>query len=168
MSVTNNWGMPNPVLQNQTPQMGQGYGQFLAALQNQDQPIMNWGMDSLPALPGADSVLAPLQTNPAAGAAPANQGWFTQDSMFGNGQTGGWAMPAIQGASALMQGWMGMEKLDLAKDQLGENKRQFNLNYGNSARLTNSRLADRQASRVKSGRTNVSVSDYMSKYGAAV
>ena len=93
--------------------------------------------------------------------------WWSMEGLFGNAQTGvgGWAMPAIGLANSLMNGWFGMEKLDVAKSQLKENKRQFNLNFGSQAALTNSRLADRQNRRMEEGRARMGTDQYLSNYG---
>ena len=77
-------------------------------------------------------------------------------------------MPALGLANSLFNGWFGFEKLSQARDQLRENKRQFNLNFGTQAKLTNARLHDRQTRRVAEGRSNVSADEYLSKYGVKV
>lgn len=106
---------------------------------------------------------SPLGAVPEAG----NSGFWSLDSFLGNAQNGtnGWGMPALNAASTLLNGWFGLEQLDMAKAQLAENKRQFNLNFGNQARLTNARLTDRQNRRVEEGRATESAESYVSKYG---
>lgn len=68
--------------------------------------------------------------------------------------------------NGLFNAYMGMQKYNLAKDSFAENQRQFNLNLANQTKLTNSRLADRQAARVASNpNAYQSVGTYMNQYG---
>lgn len=101
----------------------------------------------------------------AAGSAP-NQGLsnlmsgftnlFSKESMLGgvNAQTGqqslGWVMPAVSVLSGLMSVKQGRENQKLAKQQLAEQKRQFDLNYGAQRQSINTELEDRQRARVAS------------------
>lgn len=151
MNYAMNWGPMNP-----QPNTTMG---FMDVLQNQDINLMDW----LNPQQGLDSVLAPVTP----GATPAANAVDGKDFWLGNAKKGtnGALMPAIYGVNALVNGWMGLEKLEIAKDQLKENQRQFNLNFGSQAKLTNSRLADRQDRRVAEGRANLSTNEYLSKYG---
>lgn len=93
-------------------------------------------------------------------------GFWSMEGAFGGANGGGWASPAIAGASALMNGYLGMKQYGLAKDTLKENKRQFQLNYDSQKKLTNSRLQDRQQARVASNPGAYrSVGDYMKENG---
>lgn len=91
--------------------------------------------------------LTSLNTPPVT-STPTKEFW-SLDSFLGNSETGtnGWGMPALNFGNSLYNVWAGMEKLDLGKKQLRENKRQFDLNFGNQASLTNTRLRDRQTAR---------------------
>lgn len=81
-------------------------------------------------------------------------------------KTQGWGGTALSGIGALGNAFLSMQQYGLAKDTLNENKRQFQLNYDNQVKSTNSRLEDRQAARVASSPTAYqSVGDYMKKYG---
>jgi hypothetical protein len=81
-------------------------------------------------------------------------------------QFAGWGNMAVGAASGLMQGYLGLQQLGAAKDSLAQNKKQFELNFGAQKKLTNSRLEDRQASRVAAGGSAYqSVGDYMKKNG---
>lgn len=80
-------------------------------------------------------------------------------------KTQGWGGLALGGAQALLGGYMGFKQLGLAKDQMRESRRQFDLNYNSQRKLTNSRLEDRQRSRLAQGGNYESVGDYMNKYG---
>jgi len=81
-------------------------------------------------------------------------------------QQAGWGNLALGGAGALMQGYMGYQQLQMAKDQLSESKRQFNMNWDAQSKLTNSRLADRQRARLSADpNAYESVASYMGKYG---
>ena len=61
----------------------------------------------------------------------------------------GWGMPAIAGASALLDGFLGIQNLGVAKDQLSFQKDAFNKNYAQSLSAYNQQLADNQAARTK-------------------
>lgn len=118
-------------------------------------------------MPGAN--LTQGMTLPTAGAAPATDpnffqrmaGWTAADGTVNNG----WGGMALGAASALGNLWMGAKQLNLAKDSLRENKRQFNLNYENQRKLTNNQLSDRQAARVAASPNAQSVSSYMQQWG---
>jgi hypothetical protein len=80
-----------------------------------------------------------------------NQGW------------GGLALGGIQGAANL---FMGMQQYGLAKKQLSESRRQFDLNYGAQKQSTNTRLEDRQNARVASNPgAYQDTASYMAKNG---
>ena len=103
-----------------------------------------------------------------AGAGGANPGFM--DKMLGwtgkdGTQHGGWGGMALDAASGLASIWMGSKQLSLAKKSLRENRRQFNLNYDAQRKNYNSRIEDRQNSRVASNGSGVyeSTSSYMQK-----
>ena len=82
-------------------------------------------------------------------------GIFNQRSAFGdvdaNGvQSMGWAAPAASLASALFSFQQGRETQQIARDNLKESQRQFNLNYGAQRQNLNTELEDRQRARVAS------------------
>lgn len=94
------------------------------------------------------------------------------DSFFNKTENGitdqGWGGMALGAGSALMNGVLGFKQYGVAKDTLNQNKRQFDLNFGAQQKMTNSRLADRQAARVAASPgtgTYQSVGDYMKQYG---
>lgn len=57
---------------------------------------------------------------------PPKPSAFSQERLFGDN---GWAMPAIQGASALLGGIMSYQNLQLGKKSLAQSKDQFNRNF---------------------------------------
>lgn len=66
--------------------------------------------------------------------------------------------------------YLGYKQYKMAKEQLAFNKQQYQTNLENQRKLTNSRLEDRQARRVRENLANgkdgaVSVAEYMKKYG---
>lgn len=78
----------------------------------------------------------------------------------------GWLAPVMGVAQGIGNAYMGMKQYGLAEDALKEQKRQFNLNYQNQRKLTNSMLEDRQRARLASNPTAYqSVGDYMKQYG---
>jgi hypothetical protein len=90
------------------------------------------------------------------------------DQAFGyrdaNGQHMGYAGAALGGANLLLNGYVGLQQLSVAKDTLENAKKQFSLNFANSAKNTNTRLEDRQRARVASNAgAYQSVGDYMNQ-----
>ena len=76
----------------------------------------------------------------------------------------GWGGPTLGIASGLGNAYMGMQQLNLAKEALANNKRQFDMNYGAARTTTNAALEDRQKARVASNANAYqSVGDYMNK-----
>jgi hypothetical protein len=120
------------------------------------------------------NALSPL-TNVPAGVSPGMFSglgdWMNNSGVLGKTladgtKMQGWGAPALGLASGLMNGWMGMQQLRLAKDTLASNKEQFNKNYEAQRKTTNASLEDRQRSRVASNSTAYqSVGDYMKKNG---
>lgn len=79
---------------------------------------------------------------------------------------GGWGGLALGAAQGVMNGWLGMQQLDLAKDALSFNKEQFNKNYAAQRQTTNTALEDRQRARVASNAgAYESVGSYMNNNG---
>lgn len=115
-----------------------------------------------------------LQVDPAfsgvaAGATgiPAEGGGLFGDTPFltrdGNQGWGNMALGAIGGMANL---YLGLKQYGLAKQQLAEGKRQFELNYDAQRKLTNSQLEDRQRARVASNPGGYeSVGSYMDRNG---
>ena len=91
-------------------------------------------------------------------------GWTSPDGTVNNG----WGGYALGGAQAALGAYLGFQQLGLAKDQLKEGRRRFDLQFNNQSRLINSQLADRQSSRIaaKGGEAHnyQSVGDYMGNY----
>jgi len=85
------------------------------------------------------------------------------DGLGGTNQ--GWLTPAIAGAGALASGFLGLKQYGLAKDQFNFQKQAYQTGLENQSKLTNARLADRQAQRVANNPNSTSVADYLKKYG---
>ena len=127
------------------------------------------------------SEYSPINFPSAAGSAAPKGFWggigdWAKDSGFVgskdiNGiQTGGWGAPVVQGASALLNGFMGMKQYGLSKKVFENNKQQFERNFSAQKGITNSQLSDRQDRRNADARANgmtgtTSTADYMSKWG---
>lgn len=128
---------------------------------NSFMPQMNYGgMPQIQApqsattsfLPQLPTLADPNQLSIAGGAANG-----ILPSAVGDGSTPflstqtqqGWGMPAIAGASALLDGFLGIQNLGVAKDQLSFQKDAFNKNYSQSLSAYNQQLADNQAARTK-------------------
>lgn len=81
-------------------------------------------------------------------------------------KTPGYGLPAIQGAGALGNLFLGMKSYGLAKDQFSQSKKEFGMNWDANKRLTNASLEDRQNARVASQPgAYQSVFEYMQKNG---
>ena len=78
----------------------------------------------------------------------------------------GWGSLGLGVASGVLNGWLGLQQLGLAKDAAAQNRKQFDLNYAAQTKTTNASLEDRQRARVASNSSAYqSVGDYMKKYG---
>lgn len=143
----------------------QGYGAEPIAtpyLDSMNAPAMD--MRSI--LSGTPAPTAGPLANVAGGASAASPNFWSMDSFLGSPGQQGWGGLALGAASGLMNGFIGLQQLGVAKKTLAQNERQFNLNFGAQQKMTNSRLADRQATRVASGMPGATaVSDYMKQYG---
>ncbi len=85
-----------------------------------------------------------------------NTPWYGNDAL-------GAASAGLKGLGSLASLWMSMKNYGLQKDQLKENKRQYNQNYAAQRQSTNTQLADRQNARVASGGNYQSVGEYMTQ-----
>ncbi|GEK52348.1 hypothetical protein [Vreelandella venusta] len=79
-------------------------------------------------------------------------------------KSNGWGGMALGAASGLGSAYLGMKQYGMAKKQLSESKRQFDLNYGAQRQMVNTDLEDRQRARVASNPTAYeSVGSYMDR-----
>lgn len=169
-----NWGMPpaNP-LQASAPTVDaitpwatstnssplSGLPDFLKPAQSFSTPGgagLDWG--GVSSSPGSGGIFDSLKS------------WGQSSGFLGSTENGitsqGWGGLALGGAQALGNAWMGMQQYGLAKDQLAQSKKQFDLNYGAQQKTTNAALEDRQRARVASNPgAYASVGDYMKKNG---
>lgn len=65
----------------------------------------------------------------------------------------------------LTTAWNAHQQSKLARDTLNFNKQSFNTQWNAQRNLTNSQLEDRQQRRVQADPRNMSVAEYMNKYG---
>lgn len=96
--------------------------------------------------------------------------WLTDSGFLGKTENGvtsqGWGGMALGAAQGIGNAFMGMKQYGLAKDQLAQSKKQFELNFGAQQKTTNAALSDRQTARVASNPgAYQSVGDYMKKNG---
>jgi hypothetical protein len=82
-----------------------------------------------------------------------------------NGMQSNGIIPVGIGAlSGLAGAYLGWQQFNLAKDQLAQNKKIFNLNFGNQAKMVNTQLEDRQRANVRGNPAAYeSVDSYMAK-----
>ena len=96
----------------------------------------------------------------------AKPDFFSMESFLGGNGTPGWGGAALGAASGLMNGFMGMQNYNLAKQQLAFQKQAYEKNLANQTKMTNTALEDRQRARVASNAgAYQSVSDYMRQNG---
>lgn len=121
------------------------------------------GMTGLPNVDIPDSpALSPSLLESLKGWMP---GGFLDSTDAAGIKTQGWGGLALGAISGLGNAYMGMQQLNLAKETLANNKRQFDMNYGAQRTTTNARLEDRQRARVNGSApgTYESVGAYMNK-----
>jgi hypothetical protein len=109
-----------------------------------------------------------------AGSAPAGgfTDWLRSTGVIGTTdqktgvRTDGWGGLALGAATGLGSLYLGMQQYNLAKETLANNKAQFERNFANQVKTTNTNLEDRQRARVASNAgAYQSVGDYMSQNG---
>jgi len=124
-------------------------------------------MQSPVAAPIESSLPSYVNPNPAAPAGGSwRDGFLGKTDMKTGIKTDGWGGMALGGLQALGGAFMGMKQYGLAKQQLSEGKRQFNLNYDAQRSTTNAQLEDRQRARLASNPgAYQSVGTYMNQYG---
>lgn len=98
-------------------------------------------------------------------AATPDKGWnwfSSKDPKTGQVQAGalGEGIGAFTGIANAYLGW---QQFNLAKDQMAQNKKIFNLNFSTQAQTLNTEMADRQRVRVARGSGAESVDSYMAK-----
>jgi len=107
--------------------------------------------------------------------APQDSGFlnFMNSDLSGSGNEGGTNFlgnlnTGLGAASNLFKMYSGLKQLGLAREQLDFNRSAFDTNLQNQGRLTNARLEDRQARRVRDRPDqNLSVADYMARFGVS-
>ena len=132
----------------------------------------NWGTMGANSnlLPQLDDYSSP-SLGGATNVAPKMQGGNTWGGMLGmqnadGTTTQGWGGMALGAAQSIGNIFMGMKQYGMAKDQLAQSKKQFDLNFGAQKKTTNAALEDRQAARVASNPgAYQSVGEYMKKNG---
>lgn len=108
------------------------------------------------------------QSTPLNNAMPANNpdpSMWNWDSWLGNDKQAGILPVAANVGSSLMQGWAGLQSLNLAKRQQRFNEGMAATNLANQATLTNQQLYDRQAMLHRTNPTKYeSPESYMQKW----
>lgn len=137
----------------------QGYGSTMAGTPYMD--LMNSPTRSMGSIMSGTPAIS---AGPLANTATAPNFW-SRENLLGTPSQQGAGSLMLGAASGLMNGFIGLKQLGIAKDTLAQNKKQFELNFGANQKMTNSRLADRQATRLASGLGGPSVNDYMKQYG---
>jgi len=105
-----------------------------------------------------------MQYVPSTGSSSSFGGWFNRDNA-------GLALGALQGISALLGGFGGLQQNKMAKKQLNLARDQFNFqkdfanrNYANELSAFNTALEDRiNARAAQEGRDQTYVNDYLSR-----
>ena len=133
---------------------------------NSDTPASGFGIQqSYNAMNSPNSSMlsgSTLGANPYQAASPD---WFSMGGAFGNGQTGGWAMPAIQGLQSMFNWSQGNKALALARDQFNFSKDITQKNLANQTSLLNTAMQDRQNARRSSSSSYQDTGSYMNERG---
>ena len=130
-------------------------------------------------LPGANALVAPgASTEAGAGGifgdalskfgkiGDATKSFFANTNSKDGSTVGPSAFSTFAtGASSLLNGYLGMKQYGLAKKSLAENTRQFNMNYENQRKITNTRYRDRQIARNSAGGGYMDTDEYMRQNG---
>ena len=104
----------------------------------------------------------PMQMNPYETVTPD---FFSRAGAFGNNQTGGWAMPALQGIQSMFNWNQGNKAMGLAEDQFNLGKELAQKNLANQTSLLNTAMRDRQDARRSTSGSYQSTEDYMKNSG---
>lgn len=175
MSSISAWKNQNPL--NEYMSMGkyvqpppQMFNQGGSAFQTPVTDALNTSSVGMTGLPVDDSYISPASLPQSPSLLETLKGWipggFLDSTDAAGIKTQGWGGPALGAISGLGNAYMGMQQLNLAKETLANNKRQFDMNYGAQRQTTNTRLEDRQRARVNGSApgTYESVGDYMNKH----
>ena len=136
------------------------------SLWNSDAPVREFGLEqSINAMNSPNSSMLSGSTLGANRYQAASPDWFSMGGAFGNGQTGGWAMPALQGLQSMMQWSQGNKALDLARDQFKFSKDITQKNLANQTSLLNTAMQDRQNARRSSSSSYQDTGSYMNERG---
>ena len=135
----------------QNPQAGFGLGNIYT-------PSTSWGQSAM----GSNSPQSTIGSNPYQAQSPD---WFSMGGAFGNGQTGGWVSPALQGLQSLFSWTQGNKAMDLARDQFNFNKEITQKNLANQTSLLNTSMRDRQNARRAASSSYQDTDSYMREHG---
>lgn len=141
---------------------------------NDFSSLANWGGPATSmAIEGLNPLASVAQQAPMSNWG-AISNWMDNSGMLGKKladgtQVQGWGGLGLGAASGIMNAWMGMQQYGLAKDQLAQSKKAFDMNYNAQVKTTNAALEDRQNARVASNPgAYQSTGDYMKKNGLGV
>jgi hypothetical protein len=83
---------------------------------------------------------------------------------IGDKQSPGWLGPMATAGSGLVNAYTGYKQLQLGQDELVQNKREFDLNFGNQRQSYNTQIEDRQRARLSASPGGYeSLSTYLDK-----
>ena len=96
---------------------------------------------------------------------PAAGGWWGDflKGAVGTRETPGWGGLALGAAQGVTGAFLGMQQLNIAKETLAQNKREFELNFGAQRQTLNTAIEDRAANRVARNANSESVESYMDR-----
>ena len=104
----------------------------------------------------------PLQLANAA-ASGGGDSWFSMSKLFGNDKQLG-SIPAIAGiGSSLMNGFLGWNQYNLAKDKFNFDKAAYNKNYANEVASYNTQIADRANARASATGDFAGAQEYINR-----
>jgi len=117
--------------------------------------LPNSAMGAGPQMSPVSQQMMPQQFNPSmyntgAPAATGGVDWGSMETWMGGKDSAGIVPTGIGAFNVGMNAWLGMEQLDLAKENMAFQKEAFNKNYTNQVSLLNTQMEDRQRAMYKS------------------
>lgn len=139
---------------------------LLSGATNTGQPRDLGSLSGMPSTGGFEGINLPSILNSDNNPTKSwKDGLFTKTDSATGLTTKGSLATGMDIFGGLASAYLGWQQFNLAKDQLAQNKKIFNLNFANQAQSVNTQLEDRQRARVASSSTGAyeSVGSYMDK-----
>jgi len=162
MRAWGNQGQPAAIAA--APQLDSGYGNFrtdqLARL-NSPSGVQGAGATNQ----SQWNTWENTNIDPSISSGTGDSGFWSMDGFLGDQNNMGWGGAALGAAQLGMNAWLGYQNLNVAKDTLATNKRQFSDQFNAQAGLTNAELRSRQIRRNRENPDSIPVDEYMQTAG---